>query len=147
MAWTWQWRIWNQLTRTHSAVYRASRGRIGGSYRGAPILLLNHVGRKSGKWRTIPLLYLPDGEDLVIVASKGGSHKHPGWFLNLREMDETTVEVGGETKPVRVRIADPEERTRLWPRILDLYADYAAYQRRTDREIPVVILSPIEQGS
>ena len=135
---------WNGFTRAHTATYRLSRGRILGSVRGAPILLLNHVGRKSGEWRTSPLVYLPDGDDMVIVASRGGSRNHPAWFLNLREMDETTVEVDGQTKSVKVHVAGPKERQRLWPRVVELYSGYAAYQRRTDREIPLVVLSPIE---
>jgi F420H(2)-dependent quinone reductase len=135
---------WNQFTRSHIAVFRLSRGRVGGSVRGAPILLLNHIGRKTGGWRTSPLVYLPDGGDMVVVGSRGGSRNHPAWFLNLRDMKETTVEVGGRTLSVTVRVADPEERRRLWPRVVDLYSGYAAYQRRTDREIPLVILSPIE---
>jgi deazaflavin-dependent oxidoreductase (nitroreductase family) len=145
VAWTtWQRRAWNELTRAHIATYRLSRGRIGGSVRGAPILLLNHIGRKTGEWRTSPLVYLPDGDDMVVVASRGGSRHHPAWFLNLRDMKETTVEVGGRTEPVSVRVADPEERKRLWPEVVDLYSGYAAYQRRTDREIPLVILSPTD---
>lgn len=142
MAWTWQWTIWNQMTRAHVAAYQLSRGKVGGSYRGAPVLLLHHTGRKSGKERVIPLLYLTDGDDLVVVGSKGGSHKHPAWFLNLREMPETTVEVGGEKRRVRVRVATPTEREDLWPRVVDLYADYGNYQARTEREIPLAILSP-----
>jgi F420H(2)-dependent quinone reductase len=142
MAWTWQWQIWNQMTRAHVAAYRLSHGRIGGRYRGAPVLLLLHRGRKSGKERVSPLLYLADGDDLVIVGSKGGSHKHPAWFLNLRVMPETTVEVGGEKRRVVVHIASPAEREKLWPRVVELYSDYADYQARTERQIPVVILSP-----
>jgi F420H(2)-dependent quinone reductase len=135
---------WNQFTRGHVLTYRLTRGLMGGSFRGIPILLLNHVGRRSGKWRTSPLSYLPDGEDMVVVGSRGGSHRHPGWFLNLREMDETTVEVGGRTIPVSVKVATPAQRRRLWPKVVDLYGGYERYQERTDREIPLVILSPIE---
>jgi deazaflavin-dependent oxidoreductase (nitroreductase family) len=92
--------------------------------------------------RVSPLIYLADGDDLVVVGSKGGSHKHPAWFLNLREMPETTVEVGGERSRVKVRVASAQEREKLWPRVVDVYSDYANYQERTDREIPLVILSP-----
>jgi deazaflavin-dependent oxidoreductase (nitroreductase family) len=139
-----QWRAWNQFTLGHVLTYRLTRGRIGGSFRGIPMLLLNHLGRSSGKWRTCPLAYLPDGDDLVLVASKGGSHRHPDWFLNLREMEETTVEVGGQTVPVSVNVAKPGERERLWPRVVELYGGYERYQERTDREIPLVILRPIQ---
>jgi deazaflavin-dependent oxidoreductase (nitroreductase family) len=133
---------WDQFTRAHTAAYRISGGRIGGSVRGAPVVLVDHVGRKSGKRRTSPLLYLPDGHDVVVIASKAGSHKHPAWWLNLREMDETAIQIGGERRRVRVRKATPEERERLWPRIVEMYSDYAAYQKRTEREIPLGILSP-----
>lgn len=84
------WWEWNRFTGAHAALYRASGGRIGGTYGGAPVLLLHHVGRMSGQERVSPLIYLRDGDDLVIVASKGGSHRHPMWWLNLREMPETT---------------------------------------------------------
>jgi F420H(2)-dependent quinone reductase len=107
VAWTWQWAIWNQFTRAHVAAYRLTRGRFAGEYRGAPVLLLYHSGRKSGKERVSPLIYLSDGDDLVVVGSKGGSHKHPAWFLNLREMPETTVEIGGDRRRVTVRVATP----------------------------------------
>ncbi len=142
VSWSWQWAIWNQMTRAHVTTYRLSHGRLGGEYRGAPILLLHHSGRNSGTERVSPLLYLADGDDLVVVGSKGGSHKHPAWFLNLREMPATTVEVGGERLRVRVHVASPQEREKLWPRVVDLYSDYANYQERTKREIPLVILSP-----
>ena len=131
------------MTRAHVVTYRLSHGRLGGSYRGAPVLLLHHTGRKSGQDRVSPLLYLDDGDDLVVVGSKGGSHKHPAWFLNLSEMPETTVEVGGEKRRVKVRVASAQEREKLWPRLVDLYSDYANYQERTEREIPLVILSPV----
>ena len=130
------------MTRAHVAAYRLSRGKLGGEYRGAPVLLLHHTGRKSGRQRVSPLLYLSDGDDLVVVGSKGGSHKHPSWFINLREMPETTVEVGGEKRRVKVHVATPEQRAQLWPRLVELYSDYADYQARTEREIPLVILSP-----
>jgi F420H(2)-dependent quinone reductase len=142
VAWTWQWTIWNQMTRAHVAAYRLSHGKLGGEYRGAPVLLLHHTGRKSGKQRVSPLLYLSDGDDLVVVGSKGGSHKHPAWFVNLREMPETTVEVAGEKRRVKVHVATSEQREELWPRVVELYSDYADYQARTEREIPLVILSP-----
>jgi F420H(2)-dependent quinone reductase len=137
-----RWRIWHQYTRAQVIVYRLTRGRLWGDYRGAPVLLLHHRGRKSGKERVSPLLCLADGDDLVVVGSKGGSHKHPAWFLNLREMPETTVEVGAEKRRVRVRVASAEERAKLWPRVVELYSDYADYQARTEREIPLIVLSP-----
>jgi deazaflavin-dependent oxidoreductase (nitroreductase family) len=134
------WKVWNVFTRSHVLAYRLTGGRVGRTFRGGPVLLLDHVGRKSGERRTHPLLYLADGEDLVIVASKGGSHKHPAWWLNLRERPNTTVQVGSEKRPVTAQLAHGEERARLWPRLVELYAPYADYQTRTSREIPVVVL-------
>jgi F420H(2)-dependent quinone reductase len=133
--------VWKRFTGLNNALYRASGGRLLGSYDGNPVLLLHHVGRRSGEERVTPLLYLPDGDDLVIVASMGGTPKHPAWFHNLRDNPDTDVEVGRERRAVRARVADPEERARLWPRLVEHYPAFASYQARTEREIPVVILS------
>jgi deazaflavin-dependent oxidoreductase (nitroreductase family) len=133
-----------QLTKLHVATFRLSGGRLGGEIRGAPVLLLHHRGRRSGSERVSPLLYLPDGERIVVIGSRGGSHKHPAWFLNLREMDETEVELRGERRRVSVRVADPQERAELWPRVVEIWSDYAEYQKRTEREIPLVILEPLD---
>jgi deazaflavin-dependent oxidoreductase (nitroreductase family) len=137
-----RWKLFNQITRLNTAIYRLSDGRLLGRFKGAPVLLLNHVGRRSGKSRTTPLLYLEDGENLAVVASKGGSHTHPVWWLNLRAHPETTVEVGSEKRSVRAHQASPEEKQRLWPRLVEMWPDYASYQERTDREIPVIVLEP-----
>jgi F420H(2)-dependent quinone reductase len=104
------------------------------------MLLLDHVGAKSGVKRTSPLLYIKDGANVVIVASKGGYPKHPAWFHNVRANPDTTVQIGSERRPVRARVANAQERERLWPRAVAAYRDYARYQERTDREIPLVIL-------
>jgi deazaflavin-dependent oxidoreductase (nitroreductase family) len=106
------------------------------------MLLLNHVGAKSGKQRTNPLAYLRDGDDLVIVASKGGSARNPAWFHNLRANPDTSVQVGPERRAVHARVANAAERERLWPKVLDVYSGYRGYQERTEREIPLVILEP-----
>ncbi len=135
-------KLWNGATRAHVKVYRASGGRLGGRWFRAPILLLEHVGRRSGTRRTTPLLYLDDHPDLVIVASRGGSKAPPAWWLNLESNPRTAVQVGSERHEVVARTATAEEKRELWPRLVDLYSDYDTYQRRTDREIPVVILSP-----
>jgi F420H(2)-dependent quinone reductase len=131
---------WYAFTRLHTFVYRLSGGKIGGRHGRAPILLLHHVGRKSGKERASPLLYMPDVDDIVIVASMGGSDSHPSWWINLRASPETTVEIGGEKRAVVAALASAEERERLWPKLVEMYPSYGAYQSRTDREIPVVIL-------
>jgi F420H(2)-dependent quinone reductase len=140
------WPLLGPLMGLHKHVYRATGGIIGHRIPGAfSMLLLDHVGAKSGQRRTSPLLYLPDGDDLVIVASKGGHPKNPGWYHNLRANPETTVQIGSERRQVRARVATGEERKRLWPKLVELYGPYADYQRRADRvgrEIPVVILEP-----
>jgi F420H(2)-dependent quinone reductase len=132
----------NAVTRANVAAYRRSGGRFGGTIKGAPVLLLDHVGRKSGVARTSPVLYLADGDDLVIVASRGGSEAMPAWWLNLRAHPNTTVQVGSDRRAVLARQATPDEKQALWPRLVQMYDDYAVYQRRTDRDIPVIILSP-----
>jgi deazaflavin-dependent oxidoreductase (nitroreductase family) len=135
------WPVLRRLMGVHTAVYRATRGRVGHQFPGfPPMLLLDHVGAKSGVRRTSPLLYVRDGDDLVIVASKGGYPKHPAWFHNLRANPDTAVQVGSERRAVRARVANPEERARLWPRVVDAYPTYEDYQRRTGREIRLVIL-------
>jgi F420H(2)-dependent quinone reductase len=130
----------NALTRLHVAAYRRSGGRIGGSWAGAPVLLLEHVGRRSGQPRTTPLLFLEDGDDLVIVGSRGGSDAPPAWWLNLESQPRTTVQVGPRRREVEARTASPEEKERLWPRVVEMYSDYDTYRRRTERDIPLVIL-------
>ena len=138
------WRLFNTSVKGHTAVFRLTGGRIGGRAVGGPVLLLHHTGAKSGKRRVSPLLYLADGERMVIVASKGGYTKHPGWFHNLMANPDTTVELPREGKvAVRARQASPEEREELWPRVVDLYSGYAAYQKSTSREIPLVVLDRV----
>jgi deazaflavin-dependent oxidoreductase (nitroreductase family) len=135
------WPVLGRLMDGHMYLYRATHGLIGHHIPGLPpTLLLDHVGAKSGTKRTAPLLYIRDGDDVVIVASKGGHPKHPAWFHNLRANPDTTVQIGSERRPVHARIASPEERKRLWPRAVSAYGDYARYQERTGREIPLVIL-------
>lgn len=137
------WRFFNELTHVHTLSYRLSGGLVGSRIPGGPpMLLLDHVGAKSGKKRTTPLVYLEDGEWIVIVASKGGSPRNPSWFHNLRANPETNVQVGSRRIPVTARVAAAGERSRLWPEVTGLYRGYEAYQRRTSREIPLVILEP-----
>ena len=129
----------------HTALYRASGGRLGHRIPGVPgkMLLLDHVGAKSGTKRTSPLLYFRDGEDLVIVASKGGFPKNPAWFHNLEANPDTTVQVASHRLEVRARVAGPEERERLWPLAVKAYRGYEDYAVRSKgREIPLVILEP-----
>jgi deazaflavin-dependent oxidoreductase (nitroreductase family) len=135
--------------KAHVRVYRLTGGRVGGKWRiGAgwkkpvPTLLLDHVGRKSGRRFTTPLLYLLDGPDVVVVASQGGLPKNPQWYANLMATPDTEVQIKGEVRAVRARTADPQERAALWPELVRLYADFDSYQAWTDREIPVVVLTP-----
>jgi deazaflavin-dependent oxidoreductase (nitroreductase family) len=124
-------------------LYRVSGGRLGGTWlQGAPILLLTTWGRKSGEPRTTPLLYLRDGNDLVLVASKGGMSHHPLWFRNIETTPDVEVEIGTDRTAMRARRASEQEKAALWPRLVSMYSDFAIYQARTARNIPVVILSP-----
>jgi deazaflavin-dependent oxidoreductase (nitroreductase family) len=109
------------------------------------VLLLTTTGRKSGRPRTIPLLYLPDGKNLVVVASNGGTAGDPTWRLNLEDEPEAKVEVDGRKLRVRAEEAEGEERRRLWERVVRMYGAYQQYQERTDRRIPVVLLRPMGQ--
>jgi deazaflavin-dependent oxidoreductase (nitroreductase family) len=143
---SWADRSWPLLRRVmggHTAVYRASHGLIGHRFPGqAPVLLLDHVGAKSATRRTSPLVYGRDGENLVLVASKGGYPKHPAWFHNLLANPDTTVQVGSRTLNVHARVAEREERVRLWSLMVGVYGGYEDYRKRTEREIPLVVLEP-----
>ncbi len=138
------WPVLRRLMTGHATVYRASGGLIGHRLPGLPpMLLLDHVGAKSATKRTTPLVYVPDGEDVVIVASKGGYPKHPAWFHNLRANPDTTIQIGRERRRVWARVASAEERPRLWDRAVATYGGYRDYQQRTAREIPLVVLEPV----
>jgi len=135
------WPVLSLLMGAHARAYRLTCGLVGHRFPGLPpVLLLDHVGARSGIRRTTPLAYITDGPDLVIVASKGGHPRHPAWFHNLRANPATTVQVGTARMPVHARTATAAERERLWPRVVAAYAGYRAYQQRTHREIPLVIL-------
>jgi F420H(2)-dependent quinone reductase len=138
------WPVLRRVMAGHTLIYRASGGRIGHKMPGAPpTLLLTHVGAKSGQKRISPLTYTKgDGDDLVIVASKGGYPKNPAWFHNLKANPDTVVQVGREKRSVHARVATSEEREKLWPRVVENYSGYDDYQKRTEREIPLVILEP-----
>ena len=142
-------RVIKVMGRVNVRVYRLTGGRLGGTWRvGAawrhpvPICLLEHRGRRTGATRTTPLVYLCDGEDVVVVASQAGRPTHPLWFRNLEADPVATVQLGRERRPVLARTAIAPERERLWPLLLAQYADFASYQSWTEREIPVVVLSP-----
>ena len=137
---------WKLGSGAHAGVYRATGGKLFGRMGKSPILLLNTVGRKSGKKRTSPLLYVMDGEDFVIIASKGGASAHPAWYLNLIANPEAMVEVGDREVRVRAEEADSEEKSRLWQKMVEMYPAYDAYQEKTEREIPLLVLRPVERG-
>jgi F420H(2)-dependent quinone reductase len=142
-SWPVLWRLYGG----HTFLYRATGGRIGHRLPGVPqMLLLDHVGARSGKKRTTPLVYANDGPNLVLIASKGGYPKNPAWFHNLRANPDTTVQVGSERRQVHARQASPAERPRLWRKAVEVYGGYEGYQRRTDRKIPVVVLEPRRQS-
>jgi len=129
------------MSRLNTWAYRATGGRVGGKFlRGAPVLLLTTIGRTSGQPRVAPLIYLQDGDRYVVVASKGGMDHHPLWYTNLVANPAVEVQVGREVRRLRARTASDEERAALWPRLLEVYRDYASYQARTQRRIPLVIL-------
>ena len=136
---TLQHQITRCVTGTHTALYRLTGGWVGG-WVGVPILLLTTKGRKSGRRRTQPLLYLETDNGYALVASYGGSDRHPDWYLNLEADPAVEVQVGPIRKRMRARTASPERRAELWPRLVAIYRQYDDYQRRTQREIPVVEL-------
>jgi deazaflavin-dependent oxidoreductase (nitroreductase family) len=127
----------------HVRVYRETGGERGYNWRGTTILLLTTTGRKSGEPRTTPLIHRVDGDRWVIIASKGGAPDHPAWFQNLKASPEATIEVQADTVPVVASVAEGDERARLWEQMNEVWPDYDAYQAKTEREIPVVVLDPV----
>jgi deazaflavin-dependent oxidoreductase (nitroreductase family) len=138
------WPVTNRLAGAHTFLYRRTGGRLGARVPGGHgrMLLLDHVGAKSGRLRTAPLLYVPDGDDLILVASKGGFPKNPAWFHNLRANPLTYVQVGDERRRVRARVATADERARLWDLAVAVWPGYEDYRARTERQIPLVVLEP-----
>ena len=125
----------------HVRVYRETDGERGYHWRGTTILLLTTRGRRSGEQRTTPLIHRTDGERWVVVASKGGAPAHPAWYENLLADANATIQVRGETVPVRASTATGEERARLWSLMSEVWPAYDDYQAKTEREIPVVVLT------
>jgi deazaflavin-dependent oxidoreductase (nitroreductase family) len=125
----------------HVRVYRETDGEHGYHWRGTTILLLTTTGRKSGEPRTTPLIHRTDGDRWVVVASKGGAPEHPSWYQNLLADPEATIEVKAEEIPVRTTTASGEERARLWSLMAEVWPAYDDYQKKTDREIPVVVFT------
>lgn len=133
-------------TRIHVAIYRRTRGKLGGHLPGWPqarILLLDHQGARSGVWRTSPLMYHQEGGSVAVVASKAGQPAHPAWLHNLRSNPDTTIQLGPEIRAVRARVASDDERDLLWPKFRSFYPGYDFFQRNAQpRKIPIVILDP-----
>lgn len=134
------------MSRANVKLYRATGGRLGGTWRvgsafpwGVPVCLLTTTGRKSGEPRVSPLLFLEDGDRVVLVASQGGLPTNPMWYLNIRANPDVTVQIRSQHRAMRARVATDAERSALWPRLVGLYADFDKYQSWTDRTIPVVI--------
>ena len=132
------------MNRTHRVLIAASGGRAGRSFSGMPVVELTTTGRRSGQPRSCMLTSpYQEGNRTYVVASRGGDDHNPAWFLNLSENPEVTVSIqGGPAQSMRAEVADPEERARVWPLITSKHKNYAGYQRRTQREIPLVILAP-----
>jgi deazaflavin-dependent oxidoreductase (nitroreductase family) len=122
--------------------FRANEGKVGGMFEGAPVLLLTSTGAKSGQQRTTPVVYQPDGERMVIFASKAGAPENPAWFHNLRANPAATVEVGTDTVEVEAIVTDGDERQRLFDKQKQLMPQFADYEQKTTRQIPVVALQP-----
>jgi len=128
------------MSRGQTALYKVSNGRVAGSFlEGAPVALVTTIGRKSGEPRVVPLLFLREGSRVVLVASQGGSDKHPLWYLNLKANPEVTVQIKDEILNLTARDASEQERAEYWPKLTAFYKGFDDYQSWTDRVIPVVI--------
>jgi deazaflavin-dependent oxidoreductase (nitroreductase family) len=131
------------FTRLNVAVYRASSGRLMNRAFGSPICLVTMTGRRSGRKLTIPLIHIPIGKDVLLVASQAGLDTHPVWFHNISANPEIGITAGGETRRMRARRASSAEKAALWPVAVAVYADFDQYQARTERDIPLLICSPV----
>jgi deazaflavin-dependent oxidoreductase (nitroreductase family) len=139
--------LFKAMNGLHRGTLKLSGGRIGWRASGMVVLELTTTGRKSGQPRTVMLTSpLQQGDTIVVVASRGGDDQHPSWFLNLRDHPDVEVVLAGQPKrPMRARVASPEERAELWPEITNKHRNYAGYQSKTAREIPLVLLQPVDQ--
>ena len=135
------------MSKVNTVIYRATKGRIGGKLSGAPVLLLNHTGAKSGKAYTSPLMLVTEGDAFVLIASKGGMPHNPSWYHNLMAYPVCSVEVGGDRIECVAREVSGAERTALWDTAVEVYPEYENYQARTDRLIPVIVLDRIVKAS
>ncbi|GAA4885081.1 nitroreductase family deazaflavin-dependent oxidoreductase [Actinomycetospora straminea] len=120
--------------------FRANEGRVGGNFEGAPLLLLHHIGRKSGTERVTPMMYQAVGDSYAVFASKAGADTHPDWYRNLLEHPDVSAEIGTETVELRARDLEADERAPIWEKQKQDYPGFAGYETKTDRTIPVVLL-------
>jgi deazaflavin-dependent oxidoreductase (nitroreductase family) len=139
-------KIIKAMSAAHARMYRATGGQLGKNWRigsalrkSVPVCLVTTIGRKSGQPRTVPLVYLDDGDRIIVVASQGGLPSNPQWYGNLQANPQVQVRIGRRTRQMSARVANADERCTLWPRLVDMYADFASYATWTEREIPVVI--------
>ena len=130
------------LGKLNVPIYRATRGRLMNSVGRAPVLLLTTTGRRSGKQRTAPVVYLDDGERVIVIGSNAGNLNEPGWSHNLKANPDAEVEIRGKRRLVRARVAEGDERAELWRRMNEQYAGFDDYERRTSRNIAVFVLEP-----
>ncbi len=130
------------VTVVHRFLFRLTNGRIGGRLAGNEMLLLETIGRKSGRAREVPLLTVPDGDAWIVIASNAGDDRPPAWWLNLQARPEAEIRVAGRRLSARARIAGPDERPRLWAKVLAAHSGYADYETRTTRPIPIILLEP-----
>ena len=133
---------WNWIGRVHRWVFEQTGGRVGSKLAGIPMLLLSTQGRRTGKWRTTPLAYMPDGDRCVVLGSNNGQERDPAWWLNLEANHSARIQLRGRTLDVEGRRATPEEREALWPRMIETNPTWERYPKKTRRDIPVVLLEP-----
>ena len=137
--------IFKMLVRMHVFFYRLTGGKFGGNIRGFPVLLLTTTGRKTGRPHTTALGYFEDSGAYVIIGSNAGFDTHPAWFYNLKAQPRATIEINARRLEVVAETAGPDQRARLWARLIELAPPYGEYEKRTRREIPLVMLRPVAQ--
>ena len=143
-----QTRLFRFVQKIHSSLYRWTNGRLGGSApMGGKLLLLTTTGRKTGKSRTVPLMYMEQGRELMVVASNAGFDSHPDWYWNLTAHPGATIQIGAESSAVTTRVAEGEEHDRLWTDLISRYPNYGTYQTKTDRHIPLVLVAPVYEDT
>ena len=139
--------LFRVATTLHTQLYRRTGGKLGGSMFKSQLMLLTTTGRRSGQPRTAPLMCVRDGDRYLAIGSFGGDDRDPQWFKNLQATPEATIQLGSDTIPVRAMVATQEEKKALWPKAIAAYKGYDSYQRKTSRDIPVVILTPVNPSA